>query len=316
MPTVATLALPFFGLIFLGYFCGKLKRLPEEGLHWMNFFIVYIALPALFYKLIVATPFEQLSNWPFILGTTLSTYCAFSLSFVVGMIFTQGDVRSSTMQGILGSYSNVGYMGPGLTLAALGTSASVPTALIFCFDCALMFTLLPFMMAVGSSEKMNPGQLAWTILVKVVTHPFNIATVVGVVAAYFRYEAPPALDTMITFLRNAAAPCALFTLGVTVALRPLKQVPFEVPLHLLMKLVLHPLIVWGILTWIGGFEQVWVYTAVLMASLPPALNVFVMARQYDVYVEQASTGILLGTIVSVFTVTGLLVLITSGGLAP
>ncbi len=315
MPTVATLALPFFGLIFLGFFCGKLKRLPEEGLHWMNFFIVYISLPALFYKLIAATPFEQLSNWPFILGTTLSTYCAFALSFAIGMIFTAGDIRVSTMQGILGSYSNVGYMGPGLTLAALGTGASVPTALIFCFDCALMFTLLPFMMAVGSSEKMKPGQLVWTILVKVVTHPFNIATVVGVMAAYFRYEAPPALDTMITFLRNAAAPCALFTLGVTVALRPLKHVPFEAPLHLLMKLVLHPLIVWGVLTFIGGFEPVWVYTAVLMASLPPALNVFVMARQYDVYVEEASTGILLGTIVSVFTVTGLLVLITSGGLA-
>ena len=44
-------------------------------------------------------------------------------------------------------------------------------------------------------------------------------------------------------------------------------------------------------------------TAVLMAALPPALNVFVLARQYDAWVEQASGSVLLGTLVSVVTLT-------------
>ena len=44
-------------------------------------------------------------------------------------------------------------------------------------------------------------------------------------------------------------------------------------------------------------------TAVLMAALPQALNVFVMARQYDAWVAQASTSVLLGTLLSVVTLT-------------
>jgi len=48
--------------------------------------------------------------------------------------------------------------------------------------------------------------------------------------------------------------------------------------------------------------------------LPPALNVFVVARQYDVYIENASTGILIGTLVSIITVTGLLYLLTTNAL--
>jgi len=28
------------------------------------------------------------------------------------------------------------------------------------------------------------------------------------------------------------------------------------------------------LSWIGGIPEVWLYTGVLMAALPPALNVF------------------------------------------
>ena len=34
------LAFPFFGLIFLGYFCGWRVRLPESGLAWLTFFVI------------------------------------------------------------------------------------------------------------------------------------------------------------------------------------------------------------------------------------------------------------------------------------
>jgi predicted permease len=116
---------------------------------------------------------------------------------------------------------------------------------------------------------------------------------------------------MLVFLKNAAAPCALFTLGVTVALRPLKTVPVELPALVGIKLVLHPLIVWLVLSWLGDFGWEWTMTAVLMAALPPALNVFVIANQYKVYIEQASTAILVGTVLSVASVTGLLWLMSN-----
>jgi hypothetical protein len=45
MLDVINLALPFFGLIFLGLACGKLKQIPETGLAWMNFFLIYVSLP-------------------------------------------------------------------------------------------------------------------------------------------------------------------------------------------------------------------------------------------------------------------------------
>jgi malonate transporter len=307
--SVATLALPFFGLIFLGFACGKLVKYPEAGLQWMNFFIVYLALPALFFKLIAAAPFEQLANWPYVTGTTLSTFIAFSLAFLVGLRTARGQIREATIQGVVGAYSNIGYMGPGLTIAALGQGAIVPTALIFVFDNILLFTLVPFLMALGGSGEMRFWETVWYVVKRVVTHPFNIATAVAVAAAYVQWQPPGAVDAMLVFLKNAAAPCALFTMGVTVALRPLRSVPVEMPVLLAIKLVLHPLIVWVLLSWIGHFEREWVFTAVLMAALPPALNVFVIANQYRTYVERASTAILLGTVLSVLTVTGLLVLI-------
>jgi hypothetical protein len=302
---------PFFGLIGLGFFCGKVVRRPEAGLAWMQFFLIYVSLPCLFYKLIADKPLDQLANWPFILATTVCTYCAFALSFSAGMWHTR-DMPQSVMQGVAGAYSNIGYMGPPLILSALGPAASAPVVLIFVFDNLLLFSLVPLLMAVAGVEKRTLGATIRDIVWKVVTHPFNVATAAGVMASYLHLELPMATDKIVTWLQQAAAPCALFLLGVTVALRPLGPMPGEVPALVFIKLILHPLLVWALLSAMGDFGPTWTYAAVIMAALPPALNIFVISTQYNVGVERASACVLLGTLVSMLTLTAFLYLIKTG----
>lgn len=311
MEQVVSLALPFFGLILLGYLGGKIVRAPEEGLIWLNTFILYFALPALFFRLVSQTPFQDLAQWSFVLTTTFTTYCVFTLAFVIGYLVTRGDIRVAGIQAALGSYSNIGYMGPGITIAALGPAATVPTALIFCFDSMLIFILVPLMMALGRDNHVSVAAMAVEIARRIFFHPFILATAAGVAAAYLEFRPPQAVDTILEYLAAAAAPCALFTIGVTVALRPVKRVAWELPALMLLKLVIHPALVLVMLSLVGGFDPVWVYTAVLMAALPPALNVFILSQQYRTYVERASSGILIGTVLSVVTLTTALYLVTN-----
>ena len=316
MIDVINLALPFFGLIFIGFACGKLKQIPDTALAWMNFFIVYVALPALFYRILAQTPLEQLAQVDFVFATTLSTFWAFALSFAIGMLIRRGHIAESTIAGLAGGYGNIGYMGPGLALATLGPQAAVPVALIFCFDTLLLFTLVPFLMALAKPQQTSIGATVLDVVKRIVTHPLVIATAVGVASAAIHFQPPLALERLLQFLQNAAAPCALFTLGVTVALRPLKKMPWEVPFLTAVKLILHPLLMFVLLSLFGPFDQLWVYTAVLMAALPPALNVFVFARQYDSWVEQASSAVLIGTLVSVVTLTSVMWMVKTGTLPP
>jgi malonate transporter len=308
MADILGLALPFFGLIALGFLSGKFAGIPEDGMAWLNFLVLYMALPALFYQTMSQTPIEELANWRFIAATVSCTFVTFVLAFLFAL-WLRGSAREAAIAGVVGGYANVGYMGPGLTLAALGPEATVPTALIFVFDSTLFFTLVPMLMAATGTEKKGVLHTAALIVKRVFTHPFIVATLLGVCAAALHWKAPAAIDRTLEFLKNAAAPCALFTLGVTVALRPFTETPREVPGLILIKLLLHPFFIWVLLASLGGFSPVWVYTAVLMAALPTALNAFVMARQYDVHIQQASNGVLLCTIASVLTVTALLYLI-------
>ena len=113
---------------------------------------------------------------------------------------------------------------------------------------------------------------------------------------------------------RVAAPTALFVLGVTVALRPFGRMPWEVPGVIAVKLLIHPLVVFGWMLLLGPFAQPWAATAVLMASLPPALNVFVIARQNDTWIEPASVAVLIGTFASVITLTGVMWFLQTGRL--
>jgi malonate transporter and related proteins len=97
MVDILNLALPYFGLIFIGFACGKTRGLPETGLAWMNFFLLYVSLPALLFRIMSETPFAELNNPPFLIATTLATISAFMLAMVAGRIIGELSLRKATM---------------------------------------------------------------------------------------------------------------------------------------------------------------------------------------------------------------------------
>jgi len=82
------------------------------------------------------------------------------------------------------------------------------------------------------------------------------------------------------------------------------------------KLVVLPAAVYAVLSVAGNYDPVWVYSAVLLAGLPPATNVCVIRRQYGVWQERASATVLITTALSVLTLPVLLYLITESILPP
>ncbi len=309
---ILNLALPFFGLIFIGFACGKWRKLPDEGMAWMTFFILYVSLPALFFRILSRTPLEQLAQIDFVTATVLATGSAFTISYIIGLAVRRGNLADATVAAVAGGFGNVGYMGPGLALAAIGPEAAVPVALIFSFDALLVFTLVPLLMAFSGSGGPGLGRALKDVARGIFLNPLLIAAALGVCAAAAQWQPPQAVERLLEFLYVSAAPCALFALGVTVALRPLEGIPWEVPLLTTVKLVVHPILVLVLLGWLGPFSQTWVNTAVLMAALPPALTAYVFARQYDTWIEQASSVVLIGTLLSVATLTAVMWLVQTG----
>jgi predicted permease len=316
MADIVVLLLPFFGLILVGYVAAKVTRQPAEALGWMNMFIIYAALPALFFKLVSRTPVEQLTRLDFILGEIGATYLIFTILFLIGYFIRRNSFGDCTVQAFAGAYGNIGYMGPGLALMAFGEAAAVPVALIVCFENAAHFIVAPAMMAVTSGHRQPVAQVAADIVRKVVFHPFILSTVLGFCVAAIGMQPPEPFQRLVDYLAQAAAPCALFAMGVTLALRPVRRIPAEIGYIVLCKLIVLPMTTYVVLSLVGDFQPVWVYSAVLLSALPTATNVFVISQQYGIWQERASATILIVTLASVITLPAVLYLIHTGILPP
>lgn len=313
MADIAGLLFPFFGLIFIGYLAGRITKQPAEALGWLNTFIIYAALPALFFKLVAKTPVDQLARMDFVGLSLLATYSVFVLLFLIGYFIRRNSLADATIQSFAGSYGNIGYMGPGLALLAFGERAAVPVALIVCLENAMHFVTAPALMAVAGGDKRSPVRLAGDVAKKVLTHPFILSVLIGFLAAFIAWQPPQPVQQLVDYLAQSAAPCALFAMGVTLALRPLKRVPVEISYIVPAKLILHPFLAYVALSSFGTFDPVWISTATLLAALPTATNVFVIGQQYQVWQERASATILISTVLSVFTVSLVLYVIRALG---
>ena len=234
---------------------------------------------------------------------------------VAGRIIGELSLRKATMAGLAGAYGNIGYMGPGLALAVLGSQGGGA-------DRADLLLRQHFPVhdraAADGADRSRASVVPACDRRRRAADRAEPADHVGRCWARslrrLHIPLPVALDRTLLFLQNAAAPTALFVLGVTVALRPFDRVPWEVPGVIAIKLLIHPLIVFGLMLLFGPFAQPWAATAVLMAALPPALNVFVIARQNNTWIEPASVAVLIGTFASVVTLTSVMWFIQSGRL--
>lgn len=310
MIEVVNLALPFFGLMLAGAAAAKLFHIEERTGDRLNILVLYFALPAMIYRTVSGAPFEQLLNWPFIVATSLATFLVFAAAFAFAVLALGVRAHVAGLQASAASYGNVGYMGLILSVVAFGEAAAVPAILIFCFDIAIQFTLVPIAGAIGTrADGATLMELGLRIARSVVLHPLFVAAAAGAVTAAFQLEPPAALATLLEMLSGAAAPAALFALGITLSRRRLSGVGPEFPVIVGLKMFAHPAIVLAILSLMGGFDPLWISVAVLMAALPTAASVYVFAEQYDAYLEGASSAILVTTLISAVTVPALLYVI-------
>lgn len=314
MSEILNLAMPFFGLIVLGVFASRRWQVGEHGLAWLNIFLVYFSLPALIFLVVAAAPFEQLINWPFVTATTSVTVFAFLAIVILSRVLFATPLKTATLQGTAGSYGNVGYMGLPLSVAFFGPEAAVPAALVFCFDCAVQFIMTAFLatLAHERNEEAHWGEVSLRIVKQVVSHPFIIATALGVLASALEFKAPGAIGTMLDMLMRAAGPTALFALGVTVGMRKFEGFGPELGLVTAMKVVVQPVLAFFVVSLVPGVPPMWLHVAVMMAALPTASNAFILASQYKTYVEGASTAVIVTTLASALTIPILIYAIKAG----
>ncbi len=292
---------PFFVLIFLGFAFGKIFKGNDSGLYWLNNFIIYLAVPALLFSLLSKAPIKQIVNVEFVFITTSITVLIFIISFIYLLYLRRLPMGNSCLYATSSSFGNVGYMGIPLMVALLGEEAIIPATLILIFDNIIHLIIVPIF--AGNNEQGSKLKRVLYGLKEVIKNPFLIATLLGIFVSAYNFPTPDLIVNITNQLSSAAIPTALFSLGLSLSLSQFSGITFNKAFLITMKLIIHPILVAAIIIPLGIFPPVWEATAIIMASLPTALTVYMLARQYNNDAKTISSITLFGTIISVGTIS-------------
>ncbi len=309
MQTILNNALPFFALIFCGYAAGRLNLLTTTAAAGVNTFVFYFALPAFLFSLMSSSPIAEVLNVPFIGAYVLASLAVFGLAVAGGRLLFDVGRGEAAIQGLAAVLPNTGYMGIPLAIAVFGREAAVPLVVGLTLDGILLIPLGILLIESEKGQGESPFRTVLATFPDLIRNPLIVSIFAGLAASAVGLTPPTPVNNFLDLLGAAAGPCALFALGATLAGRSVAGGAAEIGYMTALKLFVHPAALLLTAAVIFDVEPLWTSAALLGASLPIAANVFIVARQYDVYVTRASGAVLISTAVSMATVSTLLLVL-------
>jgi predicted permease len=307
--TILDTALPFFALIFCGYGAGRLRLLSEASIAGVNAFVFYFALPAFIFNLLATSPLSEIAKVSFIAAYLGTGLVVFALAAILGRILFEVRRSEAALQGSAAVLGNTGYMGIPLVAAAFGDRAAIPLVLGLTLEATVLIPLTIVLVEAQKGLDAGWSQLLRSVADAMVRNPIIVAIFAGVLLSAASLGLPTPVENFTSLLGRAAGPCALFALGATLTSFPISTGIGEVSYMTFFKLLVHPAAIWFATTRIFDVDPLWATVAILGAALPVAANVFIVAKQYDTYVERVSSAILVSTAISVVTVSALLTIL-------
>jgi malonate transporter and related proteins len=292
-----SIVLPIFLLIAFGYGIAALGWLKNSVADALSEFVFIVAIPILLFRTLATAQWPEsqpLFYWAAYFGALAIIWV---LATVVARRMFGLSGQDVPLAAFTAAQSNTVFVGIPLILNAFGERASVPLFLLLAIH-------LPITMTAATLLVENKGlglRQSREMLIKLATHPILIGIFAGLVFRLSGLSMPAPMGTASKLMADAAAPTALFALGMT-----LRRYGLGEPLRLVafisaLKLMVHPALVYVLAFHVLPVPPIWAAVAVLFAACPCGVNAYLLAQRYDRGVALSSGAIALSTLLAVVT---------------
>lgn len=304
---------PIYLCIALGYLATRGGLFDRADMRVFGKFVINLALPALLFNALAQRSVGEIFN-----GRYLAAY-ALGSGLLLGAAVLwyrkagrQGMGRSAIMAMGM-ACPNSGYVGYPVLLLTLGAPvAGVALALNMVVENLL---IIPVLLALADMERHEAGhwrQLLRQTLQGLVRNPLIIAIVAGFLVSALGIPMPSPVSRTVTLFAQASSALSLFVIGGSLVGLQLQGLRTAVAQIGVGKLVLHPLCLLAVMTWLVPIADPQLKVALLLTGAMPMMGIYAILAQRHGHEGLASAALLVGTMASFFTLSGLLWLLRHG----
>src|SRR6202789_1367997 len=238
---IAELILPVFAVIVTGWivvYTGYLSRALSDGL---IHFAYNIAMPALLIVTIAQEPSHSLLAWRFLAAFGGGSLLCFGLVFGIMSIVGSRSLASRTM---------------------VGMAAAIATV----FVAVVMFPIAVILLEADQRDEHGAAASPMVTAKHVVLNPLVVSTLIGMLLSIFGLRMPGPVAAYLGIFADALTPCALFAIGLGLSMDGFRANIGRASLLSAVKLVIMPLIVYG-LSLLLGLDPLYTIAAVICAAV-------------------------------------------------
>ena len=291
----------------VGYITASVGWFDQSAVRGLTRFVFDFAVPMLLLRTISTTTLPDVIPWDYLASYYLGTFIVLFSGLGLTRVLWQRTFSQQVINAFSSSFSNTVLLGIPIILLTFGDRAVLPLFIIIGTHGIIMVPLFTIMLEMGKSGRAPIKTVIVRTSYGLFTNPLIIGLLSGLACNLFEITLWKPLDEMAKLLANSVTSCALFALGATLASFR-KNIPWqEVPMIVILKTILHPVVVWGLATLVFRVKEViWIQVLVLLAAQPTGVNPFLFASRYNVGQLVSSGAAFISTIFSIFTLSALL----------
>jgi len=302
MAAAFDIVVPMFALMLCGYLAVYFRILGADGIRGLSNFVFFFAIPALLFHGISTSRGAEHDEIAIVYAYFIACLVLFAATMAAGRLIFRLSLQEQAIMAFTATFSNTVLLGIPIIYTAFGERGLLPVTLITSFHSIILLTLATTIIEIGQG---HGGRFLHSLpktLLALLRNPLLLAIIAGFVMRLLGWHSPVVVDGFLVLLTGAAAPCSLFALGATLAGFHLGGGLKETLFLTVMKLVVHPLLVWFLVTGIFHLAPIQIAVSVILAALPAGQNGFILAQRYGIYVERSASTVLITTAISVVTV--------------
>jgi hypothetical protein len=280
----------------VGYTGYLSRKLSEALIH----FAYNIAMPALLIVTIAQEPSHSLFRWRFLVAFGGGSLLCFILVFGIMSLRASRTLASRTMHGMAASMTNTGFVALPVLEAIYGPRAVLPAAIATVFVAVVMFPLAVVLLEVGQRDAHGSPTHPMVTVRHIVVNPMVISTLIGVLLSLLGLRMPGPVTAYLNILADALTPCALFAIGLGLSMDALRANIGRASLLSTVKLVIMPLIVYGLCLWLK-LDPLYTIAAVICAAVPTAKTAYILAGEYHCEEMMVASTISMTTLASILS---------------
>jgi len=300
---------PVFLLIGAGYFAVWLRVLTDENIHGLMRFAQRIAIPCLLFRAISQLDFQANFDPLFILSFYVGSIFAFVLGMTGARYVFKRSIEDSIAIGFTALFGNTVLIGLAIVDRAYGAASLDSTFLVVAFHAPFCYLIGITAMEIAR----NGHTFTWQTVGAVINGMFHNAIMLGIAAGFIfnilDIQLPVLVGDAFDAVKLTALPAALFGLGgILVRYRPEGDLKV-IAMICVLALLVHPSVTWLLAKGAFDLDQALVRSSVITAAMAPGINAYIFASMYERAMRVAASSVLVGTAMSILTVSAWLLIV-------